>query len=78
MFIIMAIITVMKIRCLTALFVYEIFKPRKRMSSLVPELRKIITKHSSKLFSIPFPCLTATAYIYVVMLKSIRLCLNSM
>lgn len=49
------------------------------MSSLEPELRKSITKHSSKvLFPVPYPCLTATAYIYVVMLKSTRLCLNSM
>lgn len=30
MFIIVAVIMVMKIKCLTALFVYEIFKPRKR------------------------------------------------
>lgn len=79
MFIIMAVIMIMKIKCLTALFIYEIFKQtQEEMNTLEPELRKITAKHSSKLFSVPFPCLTATAYVYVVMLKSTRLCLNSM
>lgn len=30
MFIIMAILMAMKIKCLTALFIYELFKTRKR------------------------------------------------